>query len=177
MEANEIYLNRKRINSLEVPRDPLQVGVGRPLTFRLINYGAPVHLSFSAVDAGQFTEFTHQNIFVRDEMIFDLPIREDAYPGTFSINVVTGYGTVRDTIEVSVIRPKVVKEVAERQRTQYPVYVEPETSTPPVVQIFAIVGLFLYLLWWYVRVDLLNFTAFVLLFAGILVQWYSHRQG
>ena len=60
-------------------------------------------------------------------------------------------------------------------RPHYPVYVAPETSTPTVVQIFAVVGLCLYLLWWYVRVDLLNFTAFILLFAGILVQWYSHQ--
>ena len=102
--ANEIHLNNAGINSITTPSAPVQVLAGTPLRLKLINHGAPIHLTLTSTNASPFSDFSHQNLFVREEVVHEIPIREDAFPGSFDITVVTGYGTVRSSFRVMVLR-------------------------------------------------------------------------
>jgi hypothetical protein len=170
----EIHLNRTGINSVDTPDGPVEVQAGSLLRLKLINHGAPIHLTLSSSNAQPFTDFYHQNVYVREETIFDVPIREDAFPGSFDVTVITGYGTVRATLKVTVLRePPRPQEPPQRPR--YPALAPPERTLPPVVLLFAAAGLVLYLVWWITRLDVVNFAAFLLLLAGIAVGWLTQR--
>jgi hypothetical protein len=170
----EIHLNRSGINSVETPTEPVEVQAGSLLRLKLINHAAPIHLTLSSSNAQPFTDFFHQNIYVREETVFDIPIREDAFPGSFDVTVITGYGTVRASLKVAVLRePPRPQEPPQRPR--YPALAPPERTLPPVVLLFAAAGLVLYLVWWVTRLDVVNFAAFLLLLAGIVVGWLTQR--
>ena len=100
----DIHLNRSGINSIETSSAPVEVQAGSLLRLKLINHGAPIHLTLSSPNAEPVSDFYHQNVYVRDEMTFDIPIREDAFPGSFDLAVITGYGTVRASLKVLVVR-------------------------------------------------------------------------
>ena len=88
--------------------------------------------------------------------------------------MITGYGTVRASLKVAVLRePPRPQEPPQRPR--YPALAPPERTLPPVVLLFAAVGLLLYLVWWVTRLDVVNFAAFLLLLAGIVVGWLTQR--
>lgn len=170
----EIHLNRSGINSVDTPSAPVEVEAGTLLRLKLINHGAPIHLTLTSPNAQPFSDFHHQNVYVRDETHFDIQIREDAFPGSFDLTVITGYGTVRASLKVLVLRePPRPQEPTQRPR--YPAIAPPERTLPPVVLLFAAAGLVLYLVWWITRLDVVNFAAFLLLLAGILVGWLTQR--
>lgn len=170
----EIHLNRTGINSVETPSAPVEVEAGTLLRLKLINHTAPIHLTLSSSNAQPFTDFYHQNVYVREETVFDIPIREDAFPGSFDLAVITGYGTVRASLKVLVFRePPRPQEPTPRPR--YPALAPPQRTLPPVVLLFAAAGLVLYLVWWATRLDVVNFAAFLLLLAGIVVGWLTQR--
>ncbi len=173
--ANEIHLNNAGINSVETPEAPLQVQAGTSLRLKLINHGAPIHLTLSSTNASPFSEFSHQNLYVREQVIHEIPIREDAIPGTFEVTVITGYGTVRSSFRVMVVREPERPAEPSTQRPRYPTLAPEERSLPPVVLLFAGAGLVLYLVWWVTRLDVVNFAAFLLLMAGIIVGWVTQR--
>ena len=88
--------------------------------------------------------------------------------------MITGYGTVRATLKVLVLRePPRPQEPPQRPR--YPSLAPPERSLPPVVLLFAAAGLVLYFVWWVTRLDVVNFAAFLLLLTGIVVGWLTQR--
>jgi hypothetical protein len=170
----EIHLNRTGINSVETPPGPVEVQAGSLLRLKLINHAAPIHLTLSSSNAQPFTDFYHQNVYVRDETVFDIPIRDDAFPGAFDVTVITGYGTVRGSLRVDVLR-ELPPPREQPQRPRYPALAPPERTLPPVVLLFAAAGLALYLVWWITRLDVVNFAAFLLLLAGIVVGWLTQR--
>lgn len=172
--ANEIHLNNSGINSITTPAAPLQVLSGTPLRLKLINHGAPIHLTLTSTNASQFSDFSHQNIFVREEVIHEIPIHEDAFPGTFDITVVTGYGTVRSSFQVMVLREP-ERPAEPPARPKYRSIAPEDRGLPPIVLLFAGVGVVLYLVWWVTRLEVVNFAAFLLLMAGLIVGWLIQR--
>jgi hypothetical protein len=171
---NEIHLNRSGINSVETPESAIEVQAGTSLRLKLINHGAPIHLTLSSSNAAPFSDFFHQNIYVREQVIHEIPIREDAFPGCFDVTVITGYGTVRSSFKVQIMRVLPRPEEPSR-RPHYPSFAPAERSLPPVVLLFAAAGLVLYLVWWITRLEVVNFAAFLLLMAGIVVGWLIQR--
>lgn len=170
----EIHLNRSGINSVEAPSEPVEVMAGTFLRLRLVNHGAPIHLTLSSSNAQPFTDFYHQNVYVRETADFDIAIREDAFPGSFDVTVITGYGTVRASVKAVVVRER-PRPIEPPPRPRYPALAPPERPLPPVVLLFAAAGLVLYLVWWVTRLDVVNFAAFLLLLAGIVVGWLTQR--
>ena len=170
----EIHLNRSGINSVETPSAPVEVEAGTLLRLKLVNHAAPIHLTLTSSNAQPFTDFFHQNVYVRDETYFDIPIREDAFPGSFDLTVITGTARSGPRFKVLVLRePPRPQEPPQRPR--YPSLAPPERSLPPVVLLFAAAGLVLYLVWWVTRLDVVNFAAFLLLLTGIVVGWLTQR--
>lgn len=169
----EIHLNRTGINSVETPSAPVEVETGSVLRLKMINHGAPIHLTLAASNAQPFTDFYHQNVYVREEATYDIPIREDAFPGAFDLTVITGYGTVRAALKVHVLREPPRRE--EPSRPRYPALPSPRQTPPPAVLLFAAAGVVLYLVWWMTRLDVVNFAAFLLLLAGIVIGWLIQR--
>ncbi len=172
--ANEIHLNNAGINSISTPVVPLQVLAGTSLRLKLVNHGAPIHLTLTSSNASPFSDFSHQNIYVREEVIHEIPIHEDAFPGLFDLTVVTGYGTVRASFQIQVLRePERQPEPPGRPKFQS--IVPEDRGLPPVVLLFAGAGVVLYLVWWATRLEVVNFAAFALLMAGLIVGWLIQR--
>ncbi|NLZ30073.1 MAG: hypothetical protein GX885_04930 [Methanomicrobiales archaeon] len=169
----EIHLNRRGINFIEVPEE-VETAPGSDLALKIINHGSPIHISIASTNSSPFTDFFHENLYVVDEKEFYIPIREDAYPGVFSVEVISGYGARRAGFRV------IVRE--RRAPEPEPVEVSPTPSTPatssmwrssiPAVIAVAVV---LYGLWLVYRVDLLNVAAFAALLLGVLLAWLQQR--
>lgn len=168
----EIYLNRSGINSIEAPRAPVRVGAGGQLRLRFLNRGAPVHITVSSSNIGTFSPFFHENLYVVDESLLTIPIRGDSHPGFFDIDVISGYGVVKNSFKVEVFatelpgRAKVVKEVP----------LQPVAHGRPHPLMAAMgIALILYSVWLYSKIELLNTASFLVLIIGAVYTWY--RQG
>ena len=86
----EIHLNRRGINSIEVPEE-VETAPGSDLTLHIINHGSPLHITLASTNSSIFTDFFHENLYVVGDAEFTIPIREGAYPGVFSVEVISGY--------------------------------------------------------------------------------------
>jgi hypothetical protein len=169
MVACEIHLNRKAINSIELPAQ-VQAEAGKSLVLSFNNHGHPLHVSLSAMNPARFTSFTHENLFVQGQTEYEIPIFEDAEEGAFAIEVVTGYGRTKCEMRVFVRRP--LPEQVEKK-----VEKEPERIRVPwsrVVPILA--GLLLYAVSFQVGFGILKDLAFFVLLAGLLLPWLQ-KQG
>ena len=88
--------------------------------------------------------------------------------------MITGYGTVSASLRVMVLcEPPRPLEPTPRPR--YPALAPAPRTYPPAVLLFAAAGIVLYLVWWLTRLDVVNFAAFLLLLAGILIGWLTQR--
>ncbi|WP_421909586.1 DUF7524 family protein [Methanolacinia petrolearia] len=96
-----IRLNRKGINSIEMP-ESADAEVGESLVLKMINHGAPLHLTVSTINGKRFTHFIHENLYVDDNLVLRIPILSVAPPGSFRIEIITGYGTVKEELTVNV---------------------------------------------------------------------------
>ena len=176
MEVIDIYINRRGINTIEVPRQ-VEVAAGSTLILRFINMGHPTHVSISATNSQLYTPFIQENLYVGDMMEFEIPIRDGPYAGVFDLEVVTGYGTKKTTFKVFVTKK------CEPPLQQTPAMVEESpfrfTFSFPVV--LTVLGVLVYLVWLFARMDslflndLLNVLGFLLVLGGSLLAWYSHR--
>lgn len=120
----QIRLNRRGINSIEMP-ESADVGVGESLVLKMINLGAPLHLTVSAINAKRFTHFIHENLYVDDKLAFRIPILSMAPTGSFRIEIITGYGTVKEQLTVNVHDqeielPDVMEEMPEIEKKKSP---------------------------------------------------------
>jgi hypothetical protein len=164
MGAYEIHLNRKAINSIELPAQ-IQAEAGKPLVLSFNNHGHPLHVSLSAMNAARFTPFVHENLFVQGQTEFEIPMDEDAEEGAFSIEVVTGYG--RTKCEMRVIARKPLHEKVEKKEEK-----EPERARVPWSRVAPIVaGLLLYAASFQPGLGLLKDLAFFVLLAVLLLPW------
>ncbi len=173
-----IHLNRRGINSIEVP-EKVEAVPGSDLALRIVNHGSPVHITLASTDSSVFTDFFHKNLYVDSDLVFLIPIRESAYPGTFTIEVISGYGARRMEFEV-VVRDRPAPEPE-------PLPVEDSPVAPnsagllsrwrpslPIVALGA-AALVLYGLWLVYQVDILNAGAFAALLAGVILIWLRQR--
>ncbi|MDN7024837.1 hypothetical protein FGU65_08045 [Methanoculleus sp. FWC-SCC1] len=170
----DIHLNRRGINSIEVPAE-ITVPAGSDLSVNLINHGAPLHLTLSSQNSGMFTDFFHANLYIVDRDTFTIPVRPDAYPGFFDVAVITGYGARKAQLRV------VVHPMPEAPPPE-PKMPEPELQasvrrTHPLLPAGLLVGaaLVLYGLWLVLQIDTLNYAAFLALLAGVLALWFWRR--
>jgi hypothetical protein len=105
---SEIHLNRRGINFIEVPEE-VEATPGSDLTLHIINHGSPLHITLASTNSSIFTDFFHENLYVVGDAEFTIPIREGAYPGVFSVEVISGYGARRAEFRV-VVRERAAPE-------------------------------------------------------------------
>jgi hypothetical protein len=168
MAACEIHLNRKAINSIELPAQA-QAEAGKSLVLSFNNHGHPLHVSLSAMNPSRFTSFTHENLFIQGQTEFEIPLFEDAEEGAFTLEVVTGYGRTRGEMKVLVKKPlpeKVEAKVEEK----------PARFQVPLRRVgpFAL-GLVLYGCSFVPGLGILKDLAFFVLLASFVVPWLQKR--
>ncbi len=172
---SEIHLNRRGINSIEVP-EKVETTPGSDLILQLVNHGSPLHITLASTSSSPFTDFFHENLYVVGGEEVIIPIREDAYPGVFSVAVISGYGARKVEFRVVVREraapapePVVVAPVAPA-RAALPGW---QSAAPALLSCAA--ALVLYGLWLVYRDDILNVAAFVALFIGVILAWLQQR--
>ena len=171
-ETFEIYLNRSGINSIEAPRAPVRVRAGGQLRLRFLNRGAPVHITVSSSNIGTYSPFFHENLYVVDDSILTIPIRSDSHPGFFDIDVISGYGVVKNSFKVEVF----TGESSLKTRAAREVPLQPVAHGMPHPLMAAMgIALILYSAWLYSKIELLNIASFLVLIIGAVYTWY--RQG
>ena len=162
MGANEIHLNRKAINSIELPVQ-VQVEAGKSLVLSFNNHGHPLHVSLSAMNPARFTSFTHENLFIQGQTEYEIPIFGDAEEGAFSLEVVTGYGRTKGEMKV-IVRKPLSGQVEKKEEK------EPERRKVPWLRIAPVAaGLILYVASFEPGLGILKDLAFFVLLAGLLV--------
>ncbi|WP_292519326.1 hypothetical protein [Methanoculleus sp.] len=177
---SEIHLNQRGINAIVVP-DEVEATPGSDLALHIINHGPPLHITLASSDSAAFTDFFHENLYVNKTEEFRIPVRENAYPGVFSIEVIAGYGAKRAKFRVAVReRPEPDPEpVPEPAVPAAPAAAVPAITLPalPPLPVLApvAVALVLYGLWFVYRVDLLNAASFAALLIGVILTWSRQR--
>jgi len=73
----DVFLNRSGINSIEVPKGRVLVGTGGILQLRFLNRGSPIHITITSSNAGMYSPFFHENLYIVDETIFSIPLHAD----------------------------------------------------------------------------------------------------
>jgi hypothetical protein len=166
----EIHLNREGVNSIEVPGEPAVVETGSPLMLELINHGSPLHLTIFSNNIAMFSEFSYENIYVDGTSTLTIPIRPESYPGMFNLDIITGYGARRESFGVIVkeARPPVVPGEGRAEGSRF-------TREAFLFPIATGLSLLLYLAGLFLRNDLFNAAAFLVLLGGALSVWYSQR--
>jgi len=169
MAGCEIHLNRRGINTIELPAQAMaEAGKDFVLTFN--NHGHPLHVSLSALNSARFTSFTHENLFIQGETEFPIPIFLDAEEGAFKLEVVTGYGRTKAEVQVSVRKPLPEKPAAKEEEKLVRIQI-PWMKIGPVV-----LGLLLYGASFLHGLALLKDLAFFVLLAALLIPWLQ-KQG
>jgi len=172
---SEIHLNRRGINAIEVP-DVVEAMPGSDLVLRLVNHGSPLHITLASANSSTFTGFFHENLYVNGTEEFTIPIREEAYPGTFTVEVIAGYGARRAEFRV-VVRERTESELEPVESPPTAAVTEVSSRWRPSIPVFALIAaaLVLYGLWLAYRVDLLNAAAFAALLLGVIFTWLQQR--
>ena len=165
----EIHLNGSGINSIELPPGNAHVECGKMLRVRFMNRGAPVHITASTSNAGMFSDFFHENMYVIDEVTLGIQTKKDCSPGFFDIDILAGYGASKATLRVEVnVRPTRGEEVQKKEPPVQPV----AHGRPHLLMIAMGIGLVLYSTWYYTKIEALNILAFIVLIVGALFVWY-----
>jgi len=165
----ECYLNRLGINSIEVPREQVRADIGGKLCLKFLNRGAPVHITITTTNAGMFTDFYHENLYVVDDIVLPIPIKKECQPGFFDIDILAGYGATKAAIRVDVDRFS--DREAKTRAAQIPV--QPVAHGRPHFLMVAMgIALILYATWLYTGIASLNLAAFIMLIVGALFTWY-----
>jgi hypothetical protein len=167
----EVYLNRSGINSIDLPKEKILAdpGVGLVLTF--LNRGAPIHITVTSSNAGMFTDFFHENMYIVDEAILSIPIRKDCMDGVFDLEVIAGYGVVKTTLQVSVVSPQHLRPTVQEEFPLQPV----ARGRPHLLMVTMGIGLILFSAWLYTDIAILNIASFIILIVGALYTWYRQR--
>lgn len=175
MVVIEIYINRRGINTIEVPRQ-VEVISGDTLTLKFINMGHPIHVSISATNSQLYTSFIQENLYVGDVQEYQIPIKEGPYAGVFDMEVVTGYGTKKTGFKVFVTK-KCEPPLPAPAKGKEP------ATTPTLLFPLVVMGLgiLVYLSWIFMRMDSLlptdffNGIGFILVLGGASLAWFYRR--
>ena len=184
MAIVEVLLNRLGINSLEISTDSVDVSAGTPLHIKFVNYGAPTHATLKTEGAA-YTNFTYENIYVEAESEIKVDILASANPGSFEMQVISGYGMRRQAFTINVLLPELEEE--KKPADPEPVTKPKPTKTHNPVKITGIViavnlvapilGLIV-LLFWLLDSQAVNTTVmavilYIIMLAGIIITWRS----
>lgn len=168
----EIYLNRSGINSIEAPQENVRMEIGETLQVKFLNRGAPIHITITMSNAGMFTDFFHENMYVVDEKTLVIPLRKDAPPGFFDIEIIAGYGVMKASFRVEVgVKPSRGELAHEAEVPLQPV----AHGRPHILMIILGIALVLYSGWYYSGIAVLNLVAFISLIVGALYVWYRQK--
>jgi hypothetical protein len=169
----EIYLNRSGINSIEIPRGRIQVAVGGQLRLNFLNRGAPIHITITSSNAGMYTSFFHENLYVVDSVQLTLPISNEAQDGSFDLEILSGYGVTKTILHVNVVAP--ATESKAEEKPDFPLQPVPH-GRPHLLMVMMGVALILYCGWLYnSQYEILNIAAFITLIIGALYTWYRQK--
>jgi hypothetical protein len=168
----ELYLNRVGINSIELPREKVTAEAGDRLRLKFSNRGAPIHITLTSSNAGMFTDFFHENMYVVDSTLFSIPIRKESEEGFFDLEILSGYGVTKTSLHVSVINPALYKSVAKKEE---PPLQPVAHGRPHLLMVMMGISLILYTTWLYLGYGILNIAAFVTLIIGALYTWYRQQ--
>ncbi len=171
-QVYELFLNRVGINSIELPREKVTVTSRERLRLKFSNRGAPIHITMTSSNAGMFTEFFHENMYVVDSTLFSIPIRQDCDEGFFDLDILSGYGVTKTSLHVTVTNPALHTIPA---RKEEPPLQPVAHGRPHLLMVMMGIGLVLYTAWLYVGNLFFNVAAFTTLIIGALYTWYRQR--
>ncbi len=182
MPIVEVQLNRLGINSLEVSTDSVEVSAGTALHIRIVNFGAPTHATLRT-EGSAYTNFTYENLYVEAESEIKVDILPSANPGSFEMQVISGYGMRRSGFTVNVILP----ELEEKKEPEQAEPIQQKSKCAPLTKIgwsvilinliAPILG-FIVLIFWIQAPAAVNTTAmavilYIIMLAGIIITWRS----
>jgi len=167
----EILLNRSGINSIDLPRETVTAEPGTSLRLRLLNRGAPIHITLTSSNADMYTDFYHENLYVVDESLLTIPIRKDCREGTFDFDIISGYGVMKAQLQVHIAHLPVMRPAILEEYPLQPV----SHGRPHLLMIMMGIALILYCAWLYTYNEVLNIASFIILIVGALYTWYRQQ--
>jgi hypothetical protein len=167
----EIFLNRSGINSIDTPREKIIAETGGHLLLKFLNRGAPIHITITSPNAGMFTDFFHENMYIVDEAVLSIPIRKDCVEGSFDLEIIAGYGVMKAGMHVTIITPQRMRPTVQEEFPLQPV----ARGRPHLLMVTMGIALILYSAWLYTNIPFLNIASFILLIVGALYTWYRQR--
>jgi len=168
----EVYLNRSGINSIDLPREKIVAEIGGNLRIRFLNRGAPIHITITSSNAGMYSDFFHENMYVVDDSVLIIPVRKESQEGLFDLECISGYGVMKSQLPVTVIPPVSLRAMAPEEFPLQPV----ARGRPHLLMIMMGIALILYSTWLYnPKIEFLNIAAFLTLIVGALYTWYRQQ--
>ncbi len=167
----EVHLNRSGINSIDLPREKITAESGSSLRIRFLNRGAPIHITVTSSNAGMYTDFFHENLYVVDESVLMIPIRKDSPDGAFDLEIISGYGIMKTQMQVHVVHPQTMRPSIQEEYPLQPV----AHGRPHLLMIMMGIALILYCAWLYTKTEFLNIASFIILIVGALYTWYRQQ--
>jgi hypothetical protein len=163
-----IHLNRSGINSIDIPEETITAEIGNTLYLRLVNRGAPIHITISSSNASMYTDFFHENMYVVDETVLAIPIKRDSHEGFFDLEIIAGYGIVKTAMRVKIIPVQRIRPMVQEEFPLQPV----AHGRPHLLMVMMGIALILYCTWLYTNIEILNIASFISLIVGALYTWY-----
>ena len=167
----EVYLNRSGINSIDLPREKIVAEIGGNLRIRFLNRGAPIHITITSSNAGMFSDFFHENMYIVDDSVLTIPIRKECQEGLFDLEIISGYGVLKSQLPVMVIQPVNLRVTAAEECPLQPV----ARGRPHLLMIMMGIALIMYSTWLYTKIEFLNVASFITLIIGALYTWYRQQ--
>jgi len=167
----EVHLNRSGINSIDLPREKIIAESGAGLRIRFLNHGAAIHITTTSSNAGSFTDFFHENLYIVDESVLTIPIRKDCGEGDFNLEILSGYGGMKAQMQIHVVPPQAPRPTIQEEYPLQPV----AHGRPNLLMIMMGIALLLYCGWVYTGEEFLNIASFILLIVGALYTWYRQQ--
>ena len=167
----EVHLNRSGINSIDLPREKIVAEIGGSLRLRFLNRGAPIHITITSPNAGMYSDFFHENMYVVDESVLTLPVRQECQEGHFDLEIISGYGGMKSQLQVTVAQPQNHRPVAQEEFPLQPV----ARGRPHLLMIMMGIALIMYSTWFYTNIEFLNIASFITLIVGVLYTWYRQQ--
>lgn len=165
----DISLNRTGPNTMELPGVPVIAVAGSPLILEFTNYGKALHLTVSSANIAEYSGFSHENLFIEYRENLTIPIRPEAPTGEFTLDIITGYGSRKESFRVTV-QDAASLPVGEPGPGYYTGLRSLRITRGPIL---IGIGILLYAAWFFfLRSDLLSACAFLALLAGALYPWY-----
>lgn len=190
MPLVEIQMNRIGINSIELSTRDAEVSAGTALHIRVVNYGAPTHVTLKT-DGSAYTIFTYENIYLEAEAEVTVPIKLDAPAGSFSVQIISGYGLRKEEFHINVIKPEELpprpSPLDEMMAAELDGGTEKQQSSSVsltarkiiVASILPVIALVFLLLWIFLFPELNSLMVvlivYVVMLAGTAIAWLSAR--